>query len=506
MTEHEEPIEDRLAAALRLADDAADRDAGAPVPDRGDLSRRIARTGARRRRLASVAAVLVLVAAVGGGWAVGRAGSDDDDGRGRASQQAGSAEQADAADAADAAEEVGRTAGDEGGDGSEAALAAVDLPVVPGPRATTRSAGVGQSAPAADDAAFQSEATGWSGPGPIDQPSGRLFQRALDDGTTFDVRANRYAEGTGYEDRPWWDPPAWCFPSGALYVGVRGPASVGQVRSLRYDEVRPSTLTVATGVIGVAEREPRWVVVSQVPAGTTRVTATFPDGRTDEVEPVGGIAVLSTRLADGFDLDRLTASGDASNPELLDATTPSAGARLRVTARGSDGATAAYDGGWSGTSGFVVADDGTSARIPYGEPACTAPSTLPAPGSEQPADPAAARAGVEAAWAEAFTVEGDLTAAADAIDDPRGIEVARERLLAAFPGEAVTAGTVTVDELVFADAGTAYVRYTVLVPDRAFTAAGLFGEARVVDGAWRVTRATVCDVFALGGGRCPPVP
>lgn len=32
-----------------------------------------------------------------------------------------------------------------------------------------------------------------------------------------------------------------------------------------------------------------------------------------------------------------------------------------------------------------------------------------------------------------------------------------------------------------------------------------FGEVRLVDGTWKVTRATVCSVLGLGGGTCAPL-
>lgn len=93
---------------------------------------------------------------------------------------------------------------------------------------------------------------------PGGRPSASIYQRTAADGTVFDVRANRYQDGSASAGPPWWEPLGWCYPSGELYVGVRAVRSVGQARSLRYDEVRAGALTVTTAVVGVPEEDPRW--------------------------------------------------------------------------------------------------------------------------------------------------------------------------------------------------------------------------------------------------------
>jgi hypothetical protein len=57
----------------------------------------------------------------------------------------------------------------------------------------------------------------------------------------------------------------------------------------------PSEL--ATGVFGVAEGDPVWWVAVEVGTDVTSVRMTFPDGTSDEMAPVGGVAVLAHRVA-----------------------------------------------------------------------------------------------------------------------------------------------------------------------------------------------------------------
>jgi hypothetical protein len=54
---------------------------------------------------------------------------------------------------------------------------------------------------------------------------------------------------------------------------------------------------LASGAFGVVEGDPVWWVAVQVGANVTSVQMTFPDGSTDQMAPVDGIAVLAHRVA-----------------------------------------------------------------------------------------------------------------------------------------------------------------------------------------------------------------
>jgi hypothetical protein len=329
-----------------------------------------------------------------------------------------------------------------------------------------------------------------------DLPAARVLTRTTDDGTALEVRANRYPTDWGWGQRvPFATPPAWCFPSGAVYVGVRTDGAVGQGRTVRYDEIRPGTLNVAGAVVGGAEGEPRWLVVVQVPATTTRVRATFPAGGSDTMAPVDGLAVLTAPVA--ASVDRRDMVAVTSLPD------------LRVVATGPDGEDAiTYAGPWQGTGGASSELLG-GPRVPpppppgADDPSCLAPTALPAPGPTQPSDPAGATAAVRGSWDQVFNLDQPDAVALDHVDDPEGVDVALQRVrTGGLPPETLAQVEVTIEELVFADPDTAYVRYRVdaaapLLDDQ-------FGELRLIDGTWKVTRATVCTLLAAGGGPCPP--
>jgi hypothetical protein len=54
---------------------------------------------------------------------------------------------------------------------------------------------------------------------------------------------------------------------------------------------------LATGTFGVLEGDPVWWVAVEVGTGVTSVQMTFPDGGTDQMAPVNGIAVLAHRVS-----------------------------------------------------------------------------------------------------------------------------------------------------------------------------------------------------------------
>jgi hypothetical protein len=56
----------------------------------------------------------------------------------------------------------------------------------------------------------------------------------------------------------------------------------------------PEQLT--TGTFGVQEGDPVWWVAAEVGSDVTSVRMTFPDGSTDQMAPVGGIAVVAGRV------------------------------------------------------------------------------------------------------------------------------------------------------------------------------------------------------------------
>jgi len=119
-----------------------------------------------------------------------------------------------------------------------------------------------------------------------------------------------------------------------------------------------------------------------------------------------------------------------------------------------------------------------------------------------PVDELSARAAVEAAFAELFTLSDDEQRV-DAVED--GFDLGRY-LLEAAERRLVAEGavpSVVVDDVVFVNEGQAAVWFTIWVDGRAVLGRHR-GDALLVDRFWKVTRATFCDVLARAGVLCPP--
>jgi hypothetical protein len=129
------------------------------------------------------------------------------------------------------------------------------------------------------------------------------------------------------------------------------------------------------------------------------------------------------------------------------------------------------------------------------------PFTLP-PETSAPADRHAAVTEIQDAFRTAYDSSLDQATREAPIDDPRGLaEAAAEAMAGPFAAEAVSARP-TVAEVSFDRPGHATVVYDLghgSVRNRV-------GEAVLVGGAWKVTRATVCADLALAAATCPPLP
>ena len=127
-----------------------------------------------------------------------------------------------------------------------------------------------------------------------------------------------------------------------------------------------------------------------------------------------------------------------------------------------------------------------------------ATGTAPAPGP-QPDDPAAADAAVRERF---FAVLGqaDGTSLEEGVDDATGLAARRDELRERYP-EMIGAVTYEMGDLVFTSATEATYHFRPVVPN---SGAFMFqlGGARLVDGQWKLTRATVCAMFGLGGASC----
>jgi hypothetical protein len=466
------PIEDRLRSALATGIETVEADAGPPTADPGDLARRRVAHHRRQRAGRAAAVAAVVLAAVAGGWALGRDGGGDVEQVTRpTSTTAASTTEADRDDGVVPVDgdlpmvaPVGQVLMGGGMESDAAALASLPDRVRP-----------------ADDPWYEGALL----------PSAPLFTRTLDDGTVLTVDGNRYDPAI-YELPTFWDPPPQCFPSGDVVVAAAGGSGEGRGVSTRFDAVAPGSMLVGAGVVGPGED--RWVAVAQGPPGTAAIRVTFPGGVSDEMAPVDGLAVLTAPTVAGVDLGVPFAG--PPQPDLVAVALDADGDEL-----------ARWEGPWSG----VEASPTEPRRVPeapFRRPDCALPTTLPPPGAEQPADPAAAEAAVRATWDGAFGRPG-ATPVADqvaAADDPRGLAEALEAVRTQNAPLRLEDDTFGIDGVVFAGPERAHVQYT-HDPGvgQGLPTPGLFGELVLVDGRWRITRLSVCRIVTFAGGACPPI-
>jgi hypothetical protein len=91
-----------------------------------------------------------------------------------------------------------------------------------------------------------------------------------------------------------------------LDVEVSTPDVVATVPDLLATTVAAPFKAVSLTLIGTEEGAPVWVVTAEATAGVAKVQATFADGKTDQMAPVGGWAVLA----------HVVPAGDAASPAL----------------------------------------------------------------------------------------------------------------------------------------------------------------------------------------------
>jgi hypothetical protein len=408
-------------------------------PDWDDLSGRLAGRDRRRTRLLAAALVVSVLAGPVLGFVAGRGSAPDD---------------------ADVRAVAGAADGVDVDGGSTTTVPATTVP--PGGFAEGPALDRGGPYP------YHGGEFGWGG-----EPMTRLFVR---DGGPVRVRAYG-APTTGYDDGiPWWDPPVWCFPSGWVQADVSTELAVAIAGGNTYAELRPGAIATSVSVMGLAEGEPGWVVVAQVPAGAAEVRATFAGGATDEMEPVDGLAVLVGRAPAGMAGDEVWNA--AAHVEALD---------------GDGGVVAATD----------VSGNGVGYYDPGSDPGCVPPpEPLPPPGEEQPADPEAARAAVSAAFATAYNGQLTPEERQAAMEDATGFDEIMRQLREGPFAEQVGDATVQTTDVVFLSASRAAVRYDILIANYTnFT--GRLGEAVLVDGQWKVTRETMCRDISMAGVTCP---
>jgi hypothetical protein len=310
------------------------------------------------------------------------------------------------------------------------------------------------------------------------EPMESLFERTTESG--FALRARLGQMWDMGLDGDWgageWRPAPWCFESGQLRVSMSDNGVVDVGGTPWYAEPFEGR-AVSWLLLGGNDGIPQWVIVVQAPAETTNVRVEFADGSIDQTAPQGGVAVL-------------TVPGEPS--------TPVTEGRPTYWMDPAPSFQVIFEGGPEpvaiGSDGVGLWDD------PEFRASCTPPPPALPDAGEPPADPAAAEAEIRAAMTALYGAIGDDVERTALIDDPTGIAAAREQVQAGGFSEDAARARATIVELVFTAPDEAWFRYSIDTAGNDFD--NRYGIAVLVDGVWKITRATVCQDLSLAGGDC----
>lgn len=262
--------------------------------------------------------------------------------------------------------------------------------------------------------------------------------------------------------------PDECIVEGTLNIGVVTAddmaALMASITADRTPRAEVSSSVTPTGT--------PIMYVSVTGAGDAVVRATFPGGTTDSMRAHDGFAVLAAMVS----------------PDRLDDTDA-----VKVTMT-VDGA----------TSGVPIKDSIIKEMTQGSDSARDCTPRLPEPGP-QPADVAAAKQAVVDAFNRVYDFSTPAADRAAYVDDPSDLDVAMRSVLNGGFADAVKAAKWHLGDLVFTSPTTAVVTYDITIPPGSgeqSLVTGRFGEARFVDGRWKVTRNTLCSDLGMAGGSC----
>jgi hypothetical protein len=111
-----------------------------------------------------------------------------------------------------------------------------------------------------------------------------------------------------------------------------------------------------------------------------------------------------------------------------------------------------------------------------------------------------ARAEVEAAFRRAFGGE-DETGLLEVVDDPTGLAELRTRLREQYPEMLGGRVTYEITDIVLVGSSEATFRFRPVIADYAEMPVQT-GGATLIGAEWKITRATACAMFRLGGAAC----
>jgi hypothetical protein len=281
------------------------------------------------------------------------------------------------------------------------------------------------------------------------------------------ARSSPAGNGCSFETCSGEPPPSGCLPTGGVVEEVTTAGAVAMVAAPLFGSYTTPLIGVGMSIVGEAEGSPATVLDVETGPGADAVRLTTHAG-TGTVTPVDGVA------------DSVLAGAPA-------------------TAIGPAGGTLTIDG----ASGTVLAT--VPLQVDSSEPATasTLPSSLPPPGSgTAPADPAAATTAIEQLFSTVFGCADTPFVRAGEIEDNGLFANPIEQLYLGPYASLVESVYATVEDVVFVSPTVADVSYTIRFHNDASLQFPMLGTAVLLDGAWRVSYATLCRAVALGGVEC----
>ncbi len=275
-----------------------------------------------------------------------------------------------------------------------------------------------------------------------------------------------------------WCPAAMCFRQSAIEVSSAAIAQAAYfprpgIEAGSTVRVRPE----GVDLVGIAEGLPTVVVLLSTAPSVNRVAVEIPGVGKGEADATHGVAAVVFAIANQ-DVPAMYTAIQAS---------------MNITIWGTEFGTETRSG---------------VPRYPDVNPACVppppAPPTLPEPISAGPADPVAAKAAVNDAFAGAFG-GGDIQATQRLVENGDVLKDVMAAARKAFP-DAVKTSRAEVTDLVFLDDHTAavifVVKYELGIQSLTSQIGPYLGYARLINSTWVVAQETFCGVIAIAAS-CP---
>ncbi len=317
----------------------------------------------------------------------------------------------------------------------------------------------------------------------------RLGVRQSSTGVTLRAYLTTVPVSSGTITGPMGTVPAACLPDRQLLVEYSTPNLAGVTSfASRHDQ----PVTPEGQIVGVNENDPTAVVVALVPQNSQRAEMQFTGGHTDSATPLPGGWIVLASSVKSLPIVRHPV------PLLTDVAGPLG--QLSVIDhsghRHSLGTVTSTSGASAFTACFTRGSPGPT--VPETAP----PPTLPQPTGAPPADQAGAQRAIEAAYHRVFEAAANANAAPD-IEGGQALSDAERKQLQQGYGDITGKLKVRVNDFRFLSPTEAALSFDLLLNGQPITATTV-GRAILVNGQWKVARATFCDIVGRGGIQCIP--